>query len=167
MLLGLILTGYRNLAEPAHALARVRADVGELEQVVNRYKRIETQAAEIEEWHATDVNWLDEFDLFGRRMRPATLDSDEFPSDTDAVVTDLRMQPRRGSSAEGGIMIVTAAGRSPSVVAPLEDRLRDERHVVTGMGIEQKDAIEGYPSGFDMEIDVLMTADEGDGDTAP
>ena len=54
---------------------------------------------------------------------------------------------------------INAAGRSSSVVAPLEERLRDERHRVTGRVIEQDDTVPEYPTHFELDVDVLPDGD--------
>ena len=108
----------------------------------------------------TDVNWLDELKRLSEKFRNKPLDAADFASDQDAVITDLSLRTVSGSAAAGGRMTIHAAGKSSSVVPPLEDRLRDDRHLVTGRVIEQDDTVPEYPTRFELDIDVLPAADD-------
>ena len=153
---------YEAWARPARELARVQAAARLLEQNATELTAIEADAAEIDAWLATDINWLDELQRTGEAIRPHALDADVFATNDDAVVTDLTFKVANGNDAVGGEIVVHAAGRSSSVVPPLEERLRDTQHRVTGRVIEQDDAVENYPTRFEIEVQVLPGVDDAE-----
>jgi hypothetical protein len=154
---------YDQLAGTAAELAELRRETEERQQIVDQFANVEKQADEIAAWLATDVNWLDELERLSRQWRPEPLDAEEFPAQTDAVMTLLTVKSGSGTSEELGQMTITAAGRSETIIPPLERRLRDQTHRVTNRVIEPDEAVPGYPARFEMDIDILPAAEEEGG----
>lgn len=154
---------YDQLATKTAELADLRADTADLEQSVERFEEFEEQAGEIEAWLASDVNWLDELERLSRQWRPEPLDSDNFESQNDAVLTSLWMKgATRGGEAKGE-MTISGAGRSAEVIPALESRLRDETHAVTGKSLGQDESVAEYPLHFDMDVEILPADDDEGG----
>ena len=110
---------------PARELAELQNRIREVQSQADTFKNVTAQAAAIDRWLATDVNWLDELNQFARRVRPQPLAAKDFPVANDAVITQLTLQRPPGNNATGGKMDVQAVGKSPAAVAALEERLRD------------------------------------------
>ncbi len=137
-------------------IARVNADTVEQQ---NQFKTQQldkslADAAAIESWLATDVNWLDELDRLSTEWRPKTLDSKEYPVAEDAVITQLIAFRPPGNNVAGGRMSVQAVARSPQVVATLEARLRDERHQVDTGGGRTDRTVPGYLWSIPFTVDI-------------
>jgi hypothetical protein len=140
--------------QSARELANVQNEIQILEQSKKQYDKVVAQAEAVERWLATDVNWLDELEQAARRVRPKPFSDKEFPVNDDVVVTQLMMFRPPGNDAVGGRMGVQAVAKTPSAVRGLEDRLRDERHVVYGGGGQQDSTVPGYNWAFGLEVHV-------------
>lgn len=151
---------WRQLADPARELADLQSRTRDLQAQADMYKKVTAQAAAVERWTETDVNWLDELEQFARRVRPEPLAAKQFPVANDAVMTQITLFRPPGTSAVGGRVDIQAVAKSPAAVASLEQRLRDERHSVsTGVGKQDK-AVPGYDWSFGLEMRVAPPADE-------
>jgi hypothetical protein len=151
---------WRKLAEPARDLADIEAQIATLQTQVDKYEKITEQAASIERWLDTDVNWLDELEEFARRVRPKPLSDKEFPVDNDIVITQVTVSKAPGSGEIGGQLALQARAKSEPAVRDLEQRLRDGRHRVQP-GSQKKDStLPGYPQSTDLQIRVLPSTDE-------
>jgi Tfp pilus assembly PilM family ATPase len=122
-------------------------------------------AASIQRWLATDVNWLDEFDRLSNKWRPQPLESKEYPVADDAVVTQLTAFRPPGNDSRGGRLAVQAVARNSQVQAILEARLRDKTHQVEAVGGKADSSIPGYLWSFPLTVDVVPA--EGDEEAAP
>jgi hypothetical protein len=112
------------------------------------------QAESVEQWLATDVNWLDELDRLSRSWRRQPLDAKRFPMADDAVVTQLTAYRPPGNQSQGGRLAVQAVARNQSAVAALEKRLRDGGHRVATGGGKQDSTVPGYGWSFGLTMDV-------------
>ncbi len=145
---------YYQLSEPARELAALQKQIREVQSQADTFKNVTAQAAAIDRWLATDVNWLDELNQFALRVRPQPLSAKDFPIADDAVITQLVLQRPPGNNATGGKMDVQAVGKSPAAVAALESRLRDgTRTVSTGIGKLDK-SVPGYDWSFGLDMRV-------------
>jgi hypothetical protein len=146
-------------AEQGRKLVELQSQIHDAEVQANMYKNVVAQAAAVDRWQATDVNWLDELDEFAHRVRPQPLSAKEFPANDDAVIVALTLQRPPGANAAGGKMDVQAVAKSPAAVAALEQRLRDgTRTVVTGGG-KQERLVPGYEWSFGLDIRVPPEVD--------
>ena len=151
---------WRQTADPARELAQLDSRIEHLQAQAEMYKDVTAQAAAIERWLATDVNWLDELEQFARRVRPEPLSAKEFPVDNDVVVTQLTMLRPPGIDAVGGRMDVQAKAKGDAAVRDLEQRLRDEWRRVTPGGVQQDSTVPGYPRALDLQVHIPPPADE-------
>lgn len=99
-------------------------------QRVEDFAPIRQQAAAVEKWLATDVNWLDELERLGRQLRPQTLDDKEFPADQDVYLRSFTATRATERNASGGRIDVRAVSRNPFSYDEIEQRLRDDTHEV-------------------------------------
>ena len=146
---------WRQISDPARELAELESRIENLQAQADLYKDATAQAAAVERWLATDVNWLDELEQFARRVRPQPLSAKDFPVDDDVVVTQLTMLRPPGTDAVGGRIDLAAKAKSDAAVRDLEHRLRDKRHRVTPGGVQQDSSVPGYPRALDLQIHVL------------
>jgi hypothetical protein len=151
---------WRQISDPARELAQLENRIQALQSQADMYKDATAQAAAVERWLATDVNWLDELEQFARRVRPQPLSAKDFPADEDVVVAQLTMLRPPGTDAVGGRIDLQAKAKSDTAVRDLEQRLRDERHRVTPGGIQQDKTVPGYPRALDLQVHVLPLSEE-------
>jgi len=142
-------------------IARVNAETTarQDEFKTQQLDRAISDAASIEKWLATDVNWLDEFDRLSTKWRPESLDSKKYPAAEDAVITQLIAFRPPGNNAVGGRIAVQAVARGPQVVATLEARLRDKQHQVERGSDRVDSTVPGYLWSFPFVVDVAPAAD--------
>ena len=154
VVLGILLHFWSNTASISGELADVQSEIQSIKPSKEQYDKITANAAAIEDWLDTDVNWLDEMEQFGRRLRPQPLSAKDYPVNEDVVLTQLTMYRPPGIDATGGRMDVGAVAKSPAAVDGLERRLSDERHVVRpGVG-GADNSVSGYPWAFGLQIEV-------------
>jgi Tfp pilus assembly PilM family ATPase len=162
VVLGLAANMWRQSANAASELAEARNEIQSLQASKTRYDKVTANATAIENWLATDVNWLDELEQFGRRVRPQPFSAKDYPVNEDVVVTQLSMlRPPGlpGVSSVGGRMDLSAVAKSPAAVEGLEKRLVDERHVVRpGIG-GTDNSLSGYNWAFGLQVEVLPADD--------
>jgi hypothetical protein len=159
VLLAFLAHWWTNSARISRELAKVQSEIQTLEPGKKDYETLTANAAAIEDWLSTDVNWLDEMEQFGRKLRPQPFSAKEYPVNDDVVVTQLSMLVPPGNDAVGGRMDLSAVAKSPAAIKALEDRLRDERHVVRPENAGSDNTVSGYPWAFGLEVDVAP--DEG------
>jgi hypothetical protein len=145
---------WTNSARISRELARVQSEIQTLEPSKEQYDTVTANATAVEKWLATDVNWLDEMEQFGRKLRPQPFSAKEYPVNDDVVVTQLSVLVPPGNNAEGGLMDLTAVAKSPAAIEALERRLRDERHVVRPENARSDNTVSGYPWAFGLQVDV-------------
>jgi hypothetical protein len=151
---------WRQIAEPTHELAEIKAEIAGLETQVEKYETITAQAASIEHWLATDVVWLDELEQFARRVRPQPLADKDYPINNDVVVTEVTMTKPAGSDAVGGLLDLKAKAKSDAAVRELEQRLRDGQHRVMPGSLQTDNSLPGYPRALDLQVRVLPPTEE-------
>jgi hypothetical protein len=145
---------WRQLANPARVLAQLEGRLRDVQSQADQFKDVTARAAAVERWLATDINWLDELEQFGRRVRPLPLSDKNFPIDQDVVITQLTLLRPVGADAAGGRMDVQAKAKSDAAVRELEQRLRDEYHRVTPGGGQKDNSVPGYPWSNDLQVHV-------------
>ncbi len=145
---------WQDYAAPGRELAELQERTREIEQQAETYKDITAQAAIIERWTATDVNWLDELDKTAKRVRPTPVSAKDFPVASDAMLTQLRIIRPTGNDAAGGRLDLQGVAKNPAAVKDLEERLSEEKHrVIPGIGKADK-SIPGYDWSFQLEVRV-------------
>ena len=142
---------WQQYSEPGRELADLQNRIREVQSQADMYKNVTAQAAAVERWQATDVNWLDELHQFALRVRPQPLAAKDFPVADDAVITQLTMQRPPGQAAVGGKMDVQAVAKSPAAVAALEQRLRDDTRTVSTGGGKLEKTMPGYDWSFGLD----------------
>jgi hypothetical protein len=153
-MLGLAAHLWFQSARAANELATARDEIQLLERSKDQYEKVTADAAAVERWLETDVNWLDELDQFAQRVRPQPLSAKEYPVNDDVVVTQLTMLRPPGNEARGGRMDLRGVAKSSAAVPGLEQRLRDDQHQVnTGFG-NQDTSVPGYNWMFGLEVHV-------------
>jgi Tfp pilus assembly PilM family ATPase len=152
---------WRKLAAPARELSDIEAEIAALETQVSKYEDVTEQAASVERWLSTDVNWLDELEEFARRVRPQPLADKEFPVDSDVVITQVTLSKPPGMDEAGGQLDLKAKAKSDTAVRDLEQRLRDSRHRVKPGSLKRDNSVPGYPQSLELQVRVLPpTAEE-------
>jgi Tfp pilus assembly PilM family ATPase len=145
---------WHQISEPTRQLADLQNRIHEAESQAEMYKDVTAQAATIERWAATDVNWLDELEQFARRVRPQPLTAKEFNVGSDAVMTQLTIRRATGANPSGGQMDFDGVAKGPDAVADLEQRLRDQKHRVSTGGGKQDKTMPGYNWSFGLQMKV-------------
>jgi Tfp pilus assembly PilM family ATPase len=161
--IGLLAVGvslWRQTAAPARELAEIEAEIATMESQVEPYEQMTARAEAIESWLATDVNWLDELEQFGRRVRPQPFDSKEFPVNDDVVVTQVTMARNGGANAVGGHIDMQVKAKSDAAVRDLELRLRAGGHRVVPGGVQKDTTVPGYPRSTTLQIQVTPSEEE-------
>ncbi len=158
VVLGIALHFWSNSASIASELAEVQSQIETLRPSKAQHDKITANAEAIEDWLDTDVNWLDEMEQFGRRLRPQPFSAKDYPVNDDVVLTQVTMYRPPGITATGGRMDVNAVAKSPAAVDGLDARLRDDRHIVRPGTGGADNSVSGYPWAFGLQIEV--TPDE-------
>jgi hypothetical protein len=143
----------------ASQLAEIRAEIQTLKESGKQFEEVVASAEAVERWLATDVNWLDELEMFGRRLRPKSFAEKDFPVNDDVVVTQLTLVRPQGTQAQGGRMGLQAVAKSQAAVAKLGSRLSDANHRVDAGGGQQETSVPGYKWGFNLDVHVKKTDD--------
>ncbi len=154
-------TLWRQVSQPTRELADLEASIQHVQMQAERFKEVTAQAAAIERWLATDVNWLDELEQFARQVRPQPLSAEDFPVDNDVVVTKLMMSRQAAPGSAGGQLVVNAVAKSDAAVRDLEQRLAAGPHRVTPGRIQKDSTVPGYPRSLDLQVDVRPRVDDG------
>jgi Tfp pilus assembly PilM family ATPase len=152
---------WRQANDSSDKLAALATETASLEKQNKQYAKVTAQAAAMERWLATDVNWLDEIDRFSQKWRPQTLDAKDFAAAGDALVTQLTTSRPPGNDARGGRLDVQAVAKDAAAVATLEERLRDPDHRVSAAGGKSEHSVPGYDWAFNLRMDVSPTASGG------
>jgi Tfp pilus assembly PilM family ATPase len=145
---------WRQFSDPVRELADLQTRTRQLQAQADKYKDVTAQAAAVERWLATDVNWLDELKQFAGRVRPKPLKADDFPVANDAVLTQLTLMRPLGTNPSGGRLDFKGVAKSSAAVAELEHRLGDAGHVVTPGTGQQDKTVPGYDWSFGLEVHV-------------
>jgi hypothetical protein len=142
-------------------LAAITTQTASLEKQGKQYAKVIAQAASIERWLATDVNWLEEIDRLSQKWRPQTLDAKDFSTSADALVTQLTTARPAGNDAKGGRLDIQAVAKDAAAVATLEERLRDADHRVATAGGKLDHTVPSYDWSFGLRMDVVPSATGG------
>lgn len=128
---------------------------GEHEAEIEKLEPELKQAAEVEQWLATDVNWLDELDRLAMTLRPQELDNhEEFDLDRDVLLRSIIAKQAPGRNGVGGSLTIAGAAKSQVVVKEIEEQLRDEFHQVTPGMLDEDEEEKTYVWNFRDEIAV-------------
>jgi Tfp pilus assembly PilM family ATPase len=128
------------------AQIRQLTDVGKKQKTeVESAKKLETNAGEIDKWTDGDVPWLDELHRLSK----------QFPSGDEAVVTHLSTGVRKDG---GGLMTIDGKVKESSLLARLEQKLRDPRYEIHGGGTDE-DPQDKYPWRFKATIAIKTEAE--------
>lgn len=101
-------------------------------------ERIQLKA--IDDWFVDDVNWFEQLAWL----------SHQAPEAKDMILTDLIM-----SANQGGSMAIKSLVRDSTIVSPMEERLRDEKHDVKA---GEKGEFKGNPLyGFRYNLSVFLS----------
>ena len=119
LLVALLVLFFGRIRSLDNEIATLQQTSKDLETAVEKANLRQSQAAEVDRFEAGDVTWLDEL----REL------STEFPPAEQAIVTQLSL---RAASPGGGELTLQGYASEPSVIADLEQQLRDQRHVVQG-----------------------------------
>ncbi len=125
----------------------------ELDQLVKVASQKHAAADEIARWADGQVVWLDELQELSQR----------FPRARDAVLLRLAMTQ---SAAGGGFMDMEGLVRDPSIVARIEDRLRDPRHTVHSKRAQENAAQRSYTWRFETAL-AISDQPQSPADAAP
>jgi Tfp pilus assembly PilM family ATPase len=151
---------WQQMAAPARELAALQNRIHDVEQQAEPYNKIVPQAALIERWSATDVNWLDELEKTAKRVRPKPVTAKDFPVASDAMLTQLIIIRPTGTDAAGGRLDLHGVAKNSAAVKDLEDRLGDEKHrVIPGLGKTDK-SVPGYDWSFQLQVRVPSPEEE-------
>jgi hypothetical protein len=159
LVLGFIGHMWLNYARVGSQLAEVRREIQSLAQSRKQYDKVITSAEAVERWLATDVNWLDELEQLGRRVRPKTFAEKDYPVNDDVVITHLTLVRPQGNQAEGGRLDLQAVAKTQDAVHKLESRLSDAAHRVEAGGGQQDSTVPGYKWGFNLSVHVNRSED--------
>src|SRR5690606_16956803 len=121
---------YQNLNAPLEAAARARAELKELQPMLDSYAVDEARATAIRDWLNGSANLLTELDHLGAQLRPEPLASDKFPSEQDLAVTRLGMTNRQ--------LTFSAVARNNDAIPLAERRLRSGNYRVDRGVVEPK-----------------------------
>ena len=108
MLLSFVFILWKRSHNLSSEIARINAETTAKQ---NEFKTLKfdqavAQAASVEKWLATAVNWLDELDRLSREWRPEPLDSKKYPVADDAVISQLVAFRPPGNESVGGRIAV-------------------------------------------------------------
>src|SRR6185312_12329442 len=134
-------------------------DIRDVEAQTAMYKKVTEQAAAVDHWLATDVDWLDQLNEFAHRVRPEPLAAKDFPVADDTVITQVTLLKPPGTNPTGGRMDVQAVAKNSAAVSSLEKRLRDGEHKVSTGGGKLEKSLPGYDWSFDLDIRVPAASD--------
>ena len=139
------------LSSPLEEQAELRARLEPLQKLTEKSADVEARAGEVENWLATDVNWLDQLENLSRKLRQQPLANGEFAVDDDVVVNSLSLDRSRDV---GGTIQLKAVARRPESVQFFETRLRDEQHRVRLQGGNHDSLVDGYDWAFELFVRV-------------
>ncbi len=130
------------LSDADAANEALQAKLADLKQLVEKATEKEEVVKAVEQWQASDVNWLDE-------LRDMSL---RFPSSRDAIV--LRMTLSRARSS-GGAVDFSGLVRDPLIVVRMENNMRDEFHEIRSKRVQERQQDKDYTWQFETSMTVL------------
>ena len=121
----------------------IQKEVGQLRPKAPGVIEQRNQLADIEKWLADDVNWFEQLEWLSRNV----------PGSREMILNDLTL-----SANSGGTMTLKTHVRDSSVFAPMEEKLRDDGHLVRpGEKGEQRGASQ-YGYRYDLSIALTKAA---------
>lgn len=152
---------YSSVAGIQQQAVQYEKDMGELEAEIKELEPELKQATEVEQWLATDVNWLDEIDRLAMTIRPHELDNHEdYQPDRDVQLRSILAKQAPGRNAVGGSITISGGAKSQVVVKEIEDRLRDEYHQVNPGLLDTDDNDKTF--GWSFRDEIAVTPSEED-----
>lgn len=98
----------------------------------------------VRQWEQDQVHWLDELERISRQL----------PESTEAVVQRMNMT----AGGASGVVGMSLKVKEPSVLAKMEELLRDSRHQISSQRISQGEGDEDYPCQFEASMLVKPAA---------
>lgn len=152
---------YSNVASLERETAR---DVSQRELIEAEVESLAVErkfSQEVEQWLASDVNWLDEIERIATTLRPETLDNhDEFEPDRDVRLTSLVMKKAAGRRSVGGVVELAGGVRDDDVLEDLEQQLRGPDRQVNPKPLIKDDQAAPYVWTF--QADIVVTPPQED-----
>ena len=136
--------GYHVLDQIADADAKndiLRQELSDLKKLVKKAQEKEAVVEAVEQWQASDVNWLDE-------LRDISL---KFPSSRDAIVLRMTLARARGA---GGAVNFSGLVRDPLVVVRMENNIRDKYHEIRSKRVQERQQDKDYTWRFETAMTV-------------
>ncbi len=120
--------GWLSYSKVASLERAAAADIEERQVVDSDVEKLADEvrnSRDVEQWLATDVNWLDEIDRIATTLRPEPLDNhDEFQPDRDVVLSLLSAKKAAAKRGVGGTIELDGGVRDEDVLENLENQLR-------------------------------------------
>ncbi|MCA9168685.1 MAG: hypothetical protein KDB23_13515 [Planctomycetales bacterium] len=120
----------------------VDEDVAMQQQLLKKVRTKTDVLDAVQRWEASQINWLDELRYVSQQL----------PAAEDAVVQRISLAP---SGNGRGVISMSVKVKNQSLIAPLEDGLRDEQHSVSSQRISQSSGGDDLSCQF--ETSVLIT----------
>lgn len=121
---------YTRLWSLDNEVAAKRDAIREQQKKAEELQPTRDRADAIDRWLATDVDWLDEIERLGRKLRPVPLTQEPYPADSDVYLRALDATPNTARNASGGRIDMTTASKTPYSYDEIEQGLRDDEHSV-------------------------------------
>jgi Tfp pilus assembly PilM family ATPase len=146
-------------------LAAIKQEIADAKAEMEESAEQTTQANAVDKWLSRNVNWLDEFEMLSRRIRPTPLPktpddekNNPFPANRDVVMRALQFSHPADAKEAGGMIKVTQALAKDNILSlsGVEGRLRsDGRSKVSPAGVKPApNLMPGYGIAFDLTISV-------------
>lgn len=140
------------------------ADIGERETIdadIEKLSKEVRESQDVEQWLATDVNWLDEIDRITLTLRPEPLDNHEaFQPDRDVRLSSLVTKKAAGKRGVGGTVELAGGVRDDAVLEDMENQLRGPGRQVNPKSMinDSQDA----PYVWTFQGEIVVTPDSKD-----
>ena len=119
----------------------LRTELADLKQLVKKANAKQEVVKAVEQWQASDVNWLDE-------LRDMSL---KFPSSRDAIVLRMTLSRARGG---GGAVNFSGLVRDPLIVVRMESNIRDKYHEIRSKRVQERQQDKDYTWRFETNMTV-------------
>ncbi|MEM6330508.1 MAG: hypothetical protein AAF790_09690 [Planctomycetota bacterium] len=123
LLLAVVWYCYDALAGYGRQIAEVKAKTAQQQSVTDRLADDVTISTAVDQWLATDVNWLDELETLSRQVRPVPLSEEDFPASDDLMLTGFSAAANQSRRGTGGQISLDALARTADGSTLLEQRV--------------------------------------------
>ena len=138
--------------------ARVNAMAAGHRAALEKIEPYVERAEAIEKWMATDVTWLDELDRATVALRPKQLDDPEYDAESDVLVKSIRTRRPDVNAPGGGVLELDTLAKDSDALAPLESRLRDDKHDLRSGNVGREPAGGEYSLSVKYDVTVKSAA---------